>query len=135
MPASDDGTFIMANYHYGPKEAPINDATRVLSGEGSSSSGPKLHSTLETTFLESHHDRVVLIQRWEAGDICPETNLPRTVEVQVKKMMQIKSVCNMCRLLNKISPHSSYLGEHSTNVHNLLAIVSILLRSRRSATT
>ncbi|GJJ72819.1 protein OS-9 [Entomortierella parvispora] len=82
VPESSDSTFVLANYQSSSEEATVDDPTRVQLNGGSSSPGSKQHGTLQTTFLESHHDRVVLVQLWESGDICPETDLPRTVEVQ-----------------------------------------------------
>jgi hypothetical protein len=89
----------MANYQSSPTETSIQDPVRATLLEEKKKSSTtkrqplKQRNTVETTQLESLHDRVVLVQRWEQGDLCPLTKLPRTVEVQVYKKETFSCLC------------------------------------------
>ncbi|KAF9584723.1 Protein OS-9 [Lunasporangiospora selenospora] len=82
VPEHPDGIFIMAKYQNLPKtnEDPLLPLHRL----GSTPELKEMTSnpTLVATELDFVNDRQTLIQRWEYGDVCELTNLPRRVKVQ-----------------------------------------------------
>ncbi|KAG0322160.1 Protein OS-9 [Dissophora globulifera] len=89
FPESEDWVFILSRYIPLSADNKQSDRHMVKLDES-----PSRHQALRptsfnkdtawTTELDFYQDRNILIQRWEQGDICPYTNLPRQVKVQVR---------------------------------------------------
>ncbi|KAG0277452.1 Protein OS-9 [Linnemannia gamsii] len=83
VPQAPENTYILARYQ--SEESNNNQAqpnNEAALQQRSPSSTSVVKSTITTTELEVSNDRKYLVQHWESGDICEETNLPRKVEVQ-----------------------------------------------------
>jgi hypothetical protein len=89
VPQAPENTYILAVYQ--PEENNNNNQAQPNSEaalqQRSPSSTSIVQSTVSTTELEVSHDRKYLVQRWENGDICEETNQRRKVEVQVSCLL------------------------------------------------